>query len=163
MKNHTERFINFEVRIKASLENVWNAWTTESGVKSFLAPDCKINFCPDGEYEIYFNPDAPYGKRGGEGLRIMSIQPMKMFSFSWNAPPSLPDVRDQRTHVVIRFLPGEAGFTIVSLFHDGWGAGGQWDDAFQYFENAWGKVVLPRLKYRFDHETPVDWSNPPDL
>jgi len=84
---------------------------------------------------------------------------MKMFSFTWNAPPALPEVRGQRTHVVVRFFPEEEGIR-VTLYHDGWGSGGERDEAFEYFQKAWKEVVLPRLKYRFEHG-PVDWDDPP--
>ena len=50
----------------------------------------------------------------------------------------------------------------MTLFHDGWGSGSEWDRAFDYFEAAWKHVVLPRLKYSFVHG-PIDWQNPPDL
>lgn len=154
-----EKVIFIDVVVNADLKDVWDAWTTEQGVKTFLAPDCRIDLRPGGLYEIYFNPDASPGERGGEGLRVMAVQPMRMFSFTWNAPPELSEVRDQHTHVVLRFTP-EGGGTRVSLYHDGWGSGGQWDQAFEYFQRAWGEIVLPRLKYRFEHG-PVDWENPP--
>ena len=154
-----ERAIFIEAAVKAGLKDVWGAWTTEEGVKTFLAPECKIDLRPGGAYEIYFNPDAPEGQRGGEGNRVMAVQPMHMFSFSWNAPTTLPEVRDQRTHVVLRFYPGVSG-TRVTLYHDGWGSGGQWDQAFEYFQSAWKEVVFPRLKYRFEHG-PLDWKNLP--
>ena len=156
-----EKFIFTQVKIKAELKDIWEAWTTEKGIKCFLAPDCKIELYPDGMYEIYFDPKAPYGKRGGEGLRILAIQPMKMFSFTWNAPPNLPEVRDHRTYVVIRLIPEKEGIR-VTLLHNGWGTGGQWDEAFSYFQRAWGKIVLPRLKYSLENG-PIDWSNPPNL
>lgn len=156
-----EKLIFIETTIKASLEETWQAWTTEEGVRSFLAPACKIDLHPDGEYEIYFNPDAPAGERGGEGNQVMVVQPIQMFSFSWNAPPSLPEVRDQRTHVVLRFYQ-EQEDTRVTMRHDGWGTGGQWDEAYKYFERAWGEVVFPRLKYRFERR-PVDWEDPPSM
>ena len=38
----------------------------------------------------------------------------------------------------------------------------EWDKMYAYFDRAWGKVVLPLLKYRFEIE-PVDWDNLPDL
>lgn len=157
-----ERFIFGDVVVDASLDAVWQAWTTESGVRSFFAPACNIDLQPDGRYEILFDLAAEPGKRGGEGLRVMAIQPGKMLAFTWNAPPSLPEVRGQRTHVILRFFSSGDNQTRVTLHHDGWGEGGQWDDAFEYFENAWKRVVLPRLKYRFEHG-PVDWDNPPDL
>jgi uncharacterized protein YndB with AHSA1/START domain len=156
-----ERVILCEVLINAELREVWEAWTTEVGITSFFAPDCNIDLRPDGAYEIFFNPGSPPGERGGEGLRVMSLQPMKMFSFTWNAPPSLPRVRGQRTHVILRFYPEEGG-TSVTLHHDGWGTGGEWDKAYDYFQHAWKEIVLPRLKYRFEHG-PIDWNDPPSV
>ncbi|MFC2053911.1 SRPBCC domain-containing protein [Chloroflexota bacterium] len=158
---NNEKAILAEVKVNADLEDVWDAWTTEKGIKTFFAPACNVDLCPDGLYEVYFNPGSPPGERGGEGLRVMSIQPMMMFSFTWNAPPILPKVRGQRTHVVVRFVP-EGGGTRVTLYHDGWGSGGEWDKAFEYFQKAWKEVVLARLRYRFDHG-PIDWNDPPSI
>jgi len=157
-----ERAISLEVTVNGSLEKVWDAWTTEEGVKSFFSPDCKIELKVGGAYEMYFAPDAPEGQRGGDGNKILAIQKLKMLSFTWNAPPSLPDVRNERTHVILRFEPITENSTKVILHHDGWGDGGQWDKAFEYFKSAWGKVVLPRLKYSFENG-PIDWNNPPDV
>ena len=90
----------------------------------------------------------------------MAIQTNSVLSITWNAPPHLPDVRNQRTHVCIRFEQLMENKTKVTPHHDGWGISGQWEEAFEYFKIAWGKVVLPRLKYRFE-VGPVDWNNPP--
>ena len=160
-KTTIERAIYGEVCVEADVKEVWDAWTTEKGITSFFAPACNVDLQPDGPYEIFFNPKAPPGERGGEGLRIMSIQPMKMLSFTWNAPPSLPEVRGQRTHVVIRFFQ-EASGTRVTLVQDGWGTGGEWEKAYEYFQRAWNEIVLPRLRYRFDHG-PIDWNDPPSV
>jgi uncharacterized protein YndB with AHSA1/START domain len=90
----------------------------------------------------------------------MVVQPPRMLAFTWNAPPHLPSVRGQMTHVVIRLFERDADHTRVTVRHDGWGEGGEWDAAFDYFSHAWADVVLPRLKYRFEHG-PINWSNPP--
>ncbi len=156
-----EKAVYAEIKVNADLKDVWEAWTTEDGIKTFLAPECRVDLRPDGMYEIYFDLDAPPGERGGEGLRVLAVQPMQMFSFTWNAPPTLPEVRGQRTHVVLRFYP-EGGGTRVTLYHGGWGTGSEWDKAFDYFQSAWGRTVLPRLKYRFEHG-PVDWDDPPSI
>ena len=158
MENN-ERAIFTEIIVNAELTEVWDAWTTEKGIKSFFAPACNVDIRPGGAYEIYFNPEAPSGERGGEGLRVMAVQPTKMLSFTWNAPPSLPQVRGQYTHVVLRFF-NEAEGTRVTLYHDGWGSDGEWDEAFVYFQRAWTDIVLPRLKYRFENG-PIDWNDPP--
>jgi hypothetical protein len=66
------------------------------------------------------------------------------------------------THVTIRLEPIAASKTRVVLRHDGWGEGGQWDQAYEYFDRAWKKVVLTRLRYRFE-VGPIDWQHLPDL
>jgi hypothetical protein len=90
------------------------------------------------------------------------LLPKSMLSFTWNAPPHLPKVRQQRTSVVVRFKELEKGQTKVTLTESGWGEGDEWDKAFAYFSKAWQDVVLPRLKPRFE-VGPVDWSNPMSL
>jgi uncharacterized protein YndB with AHSA1/START domain len=155
-----ERVIREEVLVDATVDEVWEAWTTESGVRSFFAPACNVELRVDGRYEILFNPDAPPGERGAEETRVLAFQPKRMLAFTWNAPPHLSEVREQLTHVLIRLEQLGEGRTQVALTHSGWGEGGQWGEAFEYFVRAWRHIVLPRLRYRFA-EGPVDWSNPP--
>ena len=151
-----ERAIAKQVVVKAPVEAVWNAWTTTEGVKSFFAPDARVEARVDGPFEIYINPYAAPGMKGADDMRFLALQPMKMLSFTWNAPPSLPEARAQRTFVVVRLKPAGEGQTEVSLYHAGWGEGGEWDKAYDYFNRAWGNV-LANLEKRFV-EGPVDWT-----
>lgn len=161
MRSHgLERVIREEVLVDATVDEVWEAWTTEGGIRSFFAPACNVELRVDGRYEILFSPDAPPGQRGAEGMRVLAFEPKTMLAFTWNAPLHLSEVRGQLTHVLIRLRRREDGRTQVALTHSGWGEGGQWDEAFEYFERAWGGLVLPRLRYRFA-EGPVDWNDPP--
>jgi uncharacterized protein YndB with AHSA1/START domain len=161
MQSHgPERVIREQVIVDATVDDVWDAWTTDAGIQSFFAPACNVELRVDGPYEILFNPDAEPGERGAEGMRVLAFQPKAMLAFTWNAPPQLAEVRGQLTHVLIWLRRRKDGRTQVTLTHSGWGEGGQWDEAFEYFERAWGRIVLPRLRYRFS-VGPVDWSNPP--
>ncbi len=155
-----ERVIFGEVCVEAHIDAVWEAWTTQDGIRSFFAPACNVALRVDGPYEMLFDLKAEPGSRGGEGTRLLAIEPKKMLSFTWNAPPHLAAVRKQYTHVLVRFFDLGDGRTRVRLRHDGWGEGGEWDAAFEYFTRAWNDVVLPRLKRRFA-EGPVDWDSPP--
>jgi uncharacterized protein YndB with AHSA1/START domain len=157
-----ERVLRAEMVLDAPVEDVWKAWTTEGGAKTFFAPAAHIEPRVDGLYEIYFDPTAAPGRRGAEGLRILVFEPMKRLSFTWNAPPDQPYVRAQRTVVTLELTPRDAGHTLMTLTHSGWGEGPEWDRAYQYFDDAWNRVVLPRLVYRFTHG-PIDWARRPDL
>jgi len=157
-----ERILHAEVEVGASRAEVWQAWTTVAGIRGFFAPAARIELRPLGAYEIFFGPSAPLGQRGGEGNVILALQAPLMLGFSWNFPPSLPELRDQRTLVTLRLAAVAAGRTRVNLCQYGWGEGEVWEQGYRYFERAWRAIVLPRLRYRFD-VGPVDWDNPPDL
>lgn len=143
--------------IQASQEQIWNAWTTKAGVQSFLAPDCQIDFQIGGAYEIFFDPKAAPEDRGSIGSVILAIQPMEFFSFTWRNPPSLSVIRWQFTHVQIQIRKLDENNCEVVLTQDGWGTGSEWEKAYQYFERAWQKMVMPHLVSRFT-SGPVDWN-----
>ena len=151
-----ERAIDKIIEIPATLEQAWDAWTTREGITSFFAPDAEIDARVGGAFHIHIDPTAPPGSKGADDMRFMALQPRKMLSFDWNAPPSLPEARAQRTFVVIRFEPISDKSTRVTLHHTGWGEGGEWDRAHAYFDRAWGNV-LGNLKKRFE-QGPQDWT-----
>lgn len=152
-----ERAIDKEVVIRATLEQAWASWTTRDGVRSFFAPDAVVEARPGGAFNIHFDPGAPEGLKGADTMRFMALQPMKMLSFDWNAPPSLPEARAQRTLVILRFEAVDAQSTRVKLHHVGWGDGGEWDKAHGYFDRAWGNV-LANLAKRWESGQPQDWT-----
>ena len=109
-----------------------------------------------GAFHVHFDPGAPAGLKGADDMRFMALQPPRMLSFDWNAPPSLPQTRQQRTFVVVRLSPIDALNTRVTLHHTGWGDGGEWDRTYTYFDRAWGGVLV-NLKKRFE-QGPTDWK-----
>jgi uncharacterized protein YndB with AHSA1/START domain len=151
-----ERAIDKEVVVAAPVAAVWQAWTTSKGIESFFAPEAEVDARVGGAFHIHIDPLAAPGMKGADDMRFMAIQPMKMISFDWNAPPSLPEARQQRTFVVVRFAEAEGGGTRVTLHHTGWGDGGEWDKTYAYFDRAWGNV-LGNLQKRFV-SGPHDWT-----
>ncbi|MCU7372439.1 SRPBCC domain-containing protein [Paucibacter sp. O1-1] len=151
-----ERSLDKEVIIKASLDQAWQSWTTREGIVAFFAPDARIEPWVGGAFQIYIDPGAAPGMKGADEMRFLALQPKKMLSFDWNAPPHLPEARAQRTFVILRFEPISETETRVRLHHTGWGEGGEWDKAYAYFDRAWGNV-LANLKKRYD-SGPQDWT-----
>jgi len=151
-----DRAITKEVLVSANISRVWEAWTTSSGIQSFFAPEAVVDPKPEGAFHIHINPYAEPGMKGADDMRYLALQKDRMLSFTWNAPPSLPEARAQRTVVILRFEPLTATDTRVRLTHVGWGTGGEWDKAYDYFDRAWGNVLL-NLQKRFS-EGPIDWT-----
>jgi uncharacterized protein YndB with AHSA1/START domain len=153
-----ERAIRREITVAAPVSEVWEVWTTQTGVTTFFAPQAKVELAIGGLYEMLFDLDAPPGSQGGEGLRILSYLPQEMLSFEWNAPPEFPNVRRERTWVVVQFEPRPGDMTGVRLTHLGWREGEEWDQVYAYFIRAW-QIVLGRLERRFA-VGPIDWDDP---
>lgn len=143
------RAIDAEIIVEAPIGDVWAAWTTPEGIRSFLAPAANIDLRPAGRYEILFSPENPPGLRGTEGCTVLAVDPERMLSFTWNSPPSLPEIRPQLTHVTLRFEPIGKTRTKLVFHQDGWGEGSQWDQSHGYFTRAWKEVVLPGLQESF--------------
>ena len=151
-----ERAIEKDVVVRATLDEAWAAWTTREGITSFFAPDARVEARVGGPFQIYIDPGAQPGLKGADDMRFLALQPKKMISFDWNAPPSMPAARAQRTFVVVRFMPVDDKTTRVTLHHAGWGEGGEWDQAYLYLDRSWG-AVLANLKKRFE-QGPLDWA-----
>ncbi len=151
-----ERSIDKEVIVPATIAAVWQSWTSKAGIESFFAPEAEIDARVGGAFHVHIDPLAQPGMKGADDMRFMALQEPKMLSFDWNAPPSLPLARQQRTFVVVRLFDIDGQSTRVTLHHTGWGDGGEWDKTYAYFDRAWG-FVLGNLKKR--HESgPQDWT-----
>jgi len=151
-----ERMIEKQGVVNAPIEEVWKAWTTTEGVKSFFAPDANVEARSGGPFEIYMNPYAPAGMKGADDMRFLAVQPPTMLTFTWNAPPHQPEIRAQRTMVIVRLRPLDEKRTEVTLRHVGWGDGEKWDATYAYFDRAWGNVIA-NLQKRFA-EGPIDFT-----
>jgi PTH1 family peptidyl-tRNA hydrolase len=161
------RAVRKDVVVPATPEQVFDAFTTEEGARTFFAPDAHIELEVGGPYELWFDLDAPEGERGSEGCVVLAHERPRFVVFNWNAPPGIPTVRaGRKTRVEVRFDAAGAAEaadaadatdvgTRVRLTHTGWGRGPDWDEAFAYFDGAWD-VVLERLRARFT-SGPIDW------
>jgi len=133
--------------VEAGVAEAWDRWTTKEGLESFFGEECRIELRPGGPFEIFFSTEAPEGRRGSEGCTVLSYLPERILSFSWNAPPSFPEVRegDRHTIVVVEFTPLGRERTSVTIRHHGWPdeatTTGQWDGVFEYFTEAWPYVM----------------------
>lgn len=136
----TNRIIVASVEVEATPSEIWEMWTTEEGL-AFFAPASRIDLRPGGDYEVYFLPDAPEGQRGSEGTTVLGFQENRMLTITWAMPPYMPEVRPHLTPLTIEIMPVSDTLTSVTLTHTGWGEGGEWDEAYAYFQQNWPLVL----------------------
>lgn len=148
--------IEVEAMVDAPIATVWECWSSGAGFKSFTGAQTTIEPVPGGRFEIHWKADAPSGQRGSEGCRVLSVEPARMISFDWNAPPQMPHCRTERTWVVVTLEEAETGRTRVRLTHHGFAEkiaaqpdhAAEWRECRGYFAAAWPRV-LGKLQERF--------------
>jgi uncharacterized protein YndB with AHSA1/START domain len=145
-----EKRLDFEVVVPATRAQVWEAFTTESGMRAWVAPEDRVELALGGEWTVGFK-----GAKPGGGT-VLAWLPEEMLSLHAMAPEWFPHVREQRTIAVFRFESAGENQTRVRLAQFGWQNGEEWDKAFDYLSK--GNAELLNGLYRRFVEGPVDWT-----
>jgi uncharacterized protein YndB with AHSA1/START domain len=156
-----EPVIRYEFTVPAPQPEVWRAWTTSQGLRTFFAPAATIELRTFGRFDIHFDPAAAAGQKGAEGNIVLAVEPERMLTTTWDAPPEFPSIRAQRTFLQILLAANADGTTRVTLSQTGFGRGPEWERVHEYFLGAWTWVAAA-LQHRFE-KGPIDWKNVPNL
>lgn len=73
--------------VRAAPTQVWEAWTTGVGLRSWLAPLADIDLRVDGLLRSNYNPKAILGDDGTIENRILSFEPQRMLSIKVHKAP----------------------------------------------------------------------------
>jgi uncharacterized protein YndB with AHSA1/START domain len=90
------KVLRIELSIPAPVHDVWEAFTTQQGLSSWLAPDVSVELKPGGDWLVKF----PGSTAGGT---IVSFVPEKEIVINALAPDRFPQVRAARTRAVFSF------------------------------------------------------------
>ncbi len=139
------------VTVNAPLDRVWQAWTTNEGLR-FASAESNVELRPGGPYEWFLNrPADARGRRGSEGSTVLAFVPRQLIAFAWTFPPETPGLRaaGETTTVVVLFEEIGPDVIHVKLQALGWQDGEEWRAGWAYFDAAWG-YVLDTLKHRLE-------------
>jgi len=142
--------IDWDVVVPASLDAVWDAFTTQAGMTSWIAPGATVDLRSGGDWLVNFPGAAPGGGT------IVVYQPKTLLAIRAMAPESFPTVRRERTLAVFTFTAQDVNSTEVHLAQTGWQDGDEWTRAYAYLTN--GNAQLLGLLYRRFTIGPIDWS-----
>lgn len=156
------RVLQQSIVVPAALEDVWHAFTTTDGIRSWAVPVADVDFRLGGIWESSYDRDAEIGDPANIRNRYLSYVPMRMISFqAVQAPPDFPHpevLEDIFTVVEFEALGPERVRVTESMM--GYRSGEAYDAVYRLFErgNAW---TFRQLHRRFT-EGPVDWSEQAD-
>jgi uncharacterized protein YndB with AHSA1/START domain len=143
-----DKALRFEVTVPGSLDDVWAAFTTQSGLATWLWRDTRVDARPGGDWLAMF----PQSTGGGT---ILSLVPKKELVIAALAPEKFPAVREARTRAAFEFLEVTPSSTKVTLVQTGWKTGDEWDAAYEYL--AGGNAELLGQLYERFASGPIAW------
>jgi len=113
----------FEVEIDASVDDIWNAFTTTKGLQSWVAPLADIGFRVGGKWRANYNKDGELGDADTIENTILCYEPKRMISLKATGFPEGFKFEDaaKKTWSVFYFAPVTATqtkITIVGLGYD---------------------------------------------
>lgn len=153
-----DRALQLSIEVPAPPGEVFRAFATTDGFRSWAAPVARVDFRVGGSIEASYDPSVKLGSADTIRNQIVAYVPDRLLVIrNVQAPRNFvhPELF-QRTVTVIELAPAAAGRTRVTLTNAGYGAGPDFDGLYRHFE--WGDAyTLAGLRRRFERG-PVDWS-----
>jgi uncharacterized protein YndB with AHSA1/START domain len=112
-----------EVEIDASVDDIWNAFTTTKGLQSWVAPLADVDFRIGGKWRSNYNPAGELGDADTIENTILSYDPKRMISLKATRFPQGFEFEDaaKKTWSVFYFTPvsdTKTKIAIVGLGYD---------------------------------------------
>ncbi len=102
------------VTVPATVDQVWDAFTTPAGLTTWLAPFAQVELAVGGPWHVSVTPDGATA-----GGTVLLYQPKSLLALSAMAPTQFPTVRRQRTTAVFLFDAAGPNATTVRLAQTG--------------------------------------------
>ena len=137
-----ERVLRLETVINASRDEVWKAFATEAGLRGWLAPLVRLDWRVGGSMKTNYDSAANIDGAGTITNTIVNYLPGELITYKVNLTATFaPSVRaeDKNLQHIVQLVPlGKHETKLISSMV-GWGAGADWDKAYDFFAkgNAW--------------------------
>jgi uncharacterized protein YndB with AHSA1/START domain len=152
------RVIRFETTVNAEFSQVWRAFSTAEGLKTFAAPVIEFELRSGGKAHSNMDPKARLTDDSTIRNEVLSFIPLRMLAIRLKFPASMPQGVREATDVfvVYEIEPVSARRSRVTMSTIGVKTGADWD-TFASFWRECSAQTLEALRVRFA-SGPLDWS-----
>jgi uncharacterized protein YndB with AHSA1/START domain len=137
--------------VNAPVAEVWNAWATTAGLKSWLAPHADIDLRIDGMMRSNYDPKGSLSDPATIENKILAYEPERMLSIKVaKAPETFPfkdKIGDMWT--VLYFQSTTDGKTTLRIVGMGFGSDDESQRMKKFFEQG-NAYTLAQLQKRFE-------------
>ena len=142
---------NFE--INANVDNVWKAFTTSEGLKSWAAPLADIDFRVGGKWRANYNKDGELGDATTIENTILSFDPKRMLSIKATGFPEGFEFEEaaKETWSIFYFAPISESKTRITIVGLGYNDSEQSRKMRAFFKPA-NKYSMDQLKAALENQ-----------
>jgi len=138
--------------LNCTKERAFEMFTDNKHLESWLTKKADVEPETGGKYELFWRPEDPEND-SNIGCKILALEKPDYLNFEWKGPKIykhfMNNVRPL-TNVTVLFNSKNDN-TKVTIIHTGWRDMENWEQARQYFVNAWEGVFKQLAKYINDN------------
>jgi uncharacterized protein YndB with AHSA1/START domain len=137
-----ERVLRIEMEVPVPIDAMWRAWTTEEGLKHWVAPVVALDFKVGGSLQTNYDAQAKIGAPGTIHLGITNYLERQLITLKVNLTDTFAKKardEDRNLQETVQFIDLGNGKTKLISSMMGWGTGKEWDDTYSFFArgNKW--------------------------
>ena len=145
-----EKVLQLSIVVPANVREVWKLFTTDEGLKKWIAPVAKIDMKMGGSIRTNYDQTKTVDDSTSIKLDIINYIEYEMLTLKVNLNNSFPAEakrEDKNLQEIIQFIRVDDNKTKIISTMVGWGQGSQWDKAYSFFEkgNDWTYKEILKL------------------
>jgi len=145
-----EKVLQFSIVVPADIPETWKLFTTDKGLKRWIAPVAKIDMRIGGSIRTNYDERKTIDDTTSIKLDIINYIEYEMLTLKVNLNNSFPQQaknEDKNLQEIIRFVKAGDNRTKIISTMVGWGQGTHWDKAYSFFEkgNKWTFTEMLKL------------------
>lgn len=133
-----DKIIIQTAKLNCSPEKAFEMFSVNAYLEGWLTKKADVEAFIGGKYELFWEPEDPENN-SNIGCKILALEKPFYLNFEWKGPKQYKHFMNNAnplTNVTVLFAVKNQQTRIV-LIHTGWRNSEEWEQARQFFINAW--------------------------
>jgi uncharacterized protein YndB with AHSA1/START domain len=137
-----QKVLRIDMSVPVPVDRLWHAWTRADELRHWVAPVVEVDFRTGGVLSTNYDAKGTIGAPGTIRLPIVACIDRQLIVLKVNLNADFPrSVRgsDQQLLEIVQLVDAGDGHSVLRSSMVGWGAGPDWDKAYDFFArgNEW--------------------------
>lgn len=145
-----EKVLQLSIVVPININETWKLFTTDEGLKKWIAPVAKIDMKIGGSIKTNYDPNKTVDDTTSIKLDIINYIEYEMLTLKVNLNNNFPPEakrEDKNLQEILQFVKVDDNKTKIISSMVGWGKGSHWEKTYSFFEkgNDWTYKEILKL------------------